>query len=268
MILSVISVACLGALVVVATVKSVDTLSTVALALAVISFAAQLIVTLAQGQQSAQLNSETKAALTEMRANAASLLANQSGQFNTVLNALIGQARTAYEEATTGEPGDGQSALEAGADLSQTFGSRFADALARGIVQAAQAQSSQSRQPPGPNSLAGWRVLLQSYPSREEGEPVVGILRNLSGGAMARLAELVSSSMNSLRPDRAATYQGAAGQQDENPENQQLIDAGLIERIAASSATGRTIYQFTPSGVLAARLIRGVGERPEWASLG
>jgi len=73
-ILGVISLASLGTLAVITSVKNVDELSTVALALAVVSFAAQLIVTLAQGQTSAQVNRETMAALTEMRATTNSLL--------------------------------------------------------------------------------------------------------------------------------------------------------------------------------------------------
>lgn len=84
--LSIFSVACLGSLVVVATVKNADALSTVALALAVISFAAQLIVPLVQGHSTAQLNAETQAALTGIRTAADSLLTKQSGQFETMLN--------------------------------------------------------------------------------------------------------------------------------------------------------------------------------------
>jgi hypothetical protein len=285
--LSVFSVACLVAVVVVATIKAADTLSTVALALAVISFAAQLIVTLVQAQQAARLNADTASALTEIRTTSASLAATQSGQFETVLQAFIQQARTAYENVAadagsdvvasgvaTGEANDGQVSLGTDADEPKDFASRFAAALGTAIAQAAAQQAAQAQalgqgqSSPVRISLAEWRKLLQTYPSREEGEPVVGTLRGLSGGAMARLAEMVSASLNSLRADRAATYQGTPGQQAENPENQRLIDAGLIEPVAAAStATGRVLYRFTPNGVIAAQLLRGTGERPEWASL-
>ncbi|WP_146766759.1 hypothetical protein [Micromonospora noduli] len=78
-------------------------LSTIALALAVLAFAAQLIVSLAQAQGSAQqltqterVNSETQSALAEVRSTANALLTNQSDQFNKVLSALL---RSATEDA-------------------------------------------------------------------------------------------------------------------------------------------------------------------------
>lgn len=52
--LSAVAISCLGALIVVASVKDVDVLSTVALALAVLAFAAQLVISLGQAASGAQ----------------------------------------------------------------------------------------------------------------------------------------------------------------------------------------------------------------------
>lgn len=91
-----VSVSCLASLVVVATITQVDALSTVALALAVLSFAAQLIVTLAQAQSSATqtretfaINAETRAVLAELQAQGSALVSIQAGQFDKVLDRAI-----------------------------------------------------------------------------------------------------------------------------------------------------------------------------------
>jgi hypothetical protein len=105
--LLVITAASLSTLVVVVSIKNVDVLSTVALALAVLAFAAQLIVSLAQAQgaaeqltQAERINSQTQSALVEVRSSAQALLSNQSEQFNKVLSAALGSVtREAVREA-------------------------------------------------------------------------------------------------------------------------------------------------------------------------
>ena len=80
--LMVITAASLGSLVVVATIKEADVLSTVALALAVLAFAAQLVISIAQGQaanqqllQSERINTETRSSCRRSR-NDAELVIN------------------------------------------------------------------------------------------------------------------------------------------------------------------------------------------------
>jgi hypothetical protein len=101
--LAVVAVTAIGTLAIIVSVKDVDVLSTIALALAVLAFAAQLIVSLAQAQGSAEqlnsterINSETQATLADVRASARALLATQSHQFDRVLSAAL---RTATEDA-------------------------------------------------------------------------------------------------------------------------------------------------------------------------
>src|SRR4051794_30757419 len=81
-------VAVLATLAVVVSIHDVDLLSTVALALAILAFAAQLLVSLLQSNaQAAQLsatervNNETRALLSEISARSEALLTNQAGMF-------------------------------------------------------------------------------------------------------------------------------------------------------------------------------------------
>ncbi|MFG1748551.1 hypothetical protein ACGFJ4_30685 [Micromonospora chalcea] len=111
--LAVALITCLGTLAVVVSVNNVDTLSTIALALAVLAFAAQLVVSLAQAQGSAQqltqverTNSETQSALAEVRSTAQALLSNQSEQFNKVLSAALRSATASVVEEVTDAAAD------------------------------------------------------------------------------------------------------------------------------------------------------------------
>lgn len=94
--LATIAIGSLGTLVVIASIKDVDALSTVALALAVLAFAAQLIVSLAQANAGAQqisqaerINAATQSALADLRATSKSQLENQKEIFAQVLRAAL-----------------------------------------------------------------------------------------------------------------------------------------------------------------------------------
>jgi hypothetical protein len=91
-----VTVSSVASLTVVATISKADALSTVALALAVLAFAAQLIITIAQSQSSAEqtrdtfrINAETRAVLAQIQAQGNALVAVQAGQFDKVLNRAI-----------------------------------------------------------------------------------------------------------------------------------------------------------------------------------
>lgn len=94
--LAVMTVAALAALVTVASINDADELSTVALALAVLAFAAQLVVSLAQGQaatrqeaENRRIASDTQAALAEIRASTAGLMTTVGTQYDRVLDAVL-----------------------------------------------------------------------------------------------------------------------------------------------------------------------------------
>lgn len=114
--LAAIAIASLGTLVVIASVQNIDALSTVALALAVLAFAAQLIVSLAQASAGAQqiaqaerINAATQSALADLRATSQSQLANQKELFTQVLRAALPAVAQEISEdaaAADGSPGE------------------------------------------------------------------------------------------------------------------------------------------------------------------
>ena len=70
------------------------------------------------------------------------------------------------------------------------------------------------------------------------------------------------------RQDNSVSYSRKADQIKPSEPIQQLINAGLLEELSAPAAgeSGNAIYRLTPRGVIAIRLIRGVGEPPDWAA--
>lgn len=111
--LGTITAASLGTLVVVASVQNVDALSTVALALAVLAFAAQLVVSLAQASAGAQqiaqaerINAATQSALADLRATSQSQLVNQKEIFSQVLRAALPEVAQEISEDAVSSGGD------------------------------------------------------------------------------------------------------------------------------------------------------------------
>jgi hypothetical protein len=256
-----------------------DALATAALALAVLAFSAQLIVTLAQDQQFGQLNAETKAALMEMRATTSSLLTNQSGQFNMVLRAFLEKVHGAVEGAVEDVEGadDEQESTdqsERAAELESALQTRLEEALKSPTGQPGVVWSSSAT--PKSSDVASlraqrqreWKDLMAEYPSRAEGEPVVEIIHKLSPQAIATLGRVAANSITSTREDRSVSYRRRDGQISEGLKR--LIETGLLEKLSevAQHRDGLTSdrYKLTPTGIIAARILRGQGNPPEWAA--
>lgn len=97
--LGLVVVATLTALVVVVTVRDVEVLSTVALALAVLAFGAQLVTSLIQGQaagdqqaQAERINTETRALLASIDASTTGLRGTVERQFDSLLTHVVNNA--------------------------------------------------------------------------------------------------------------------------------------------------------------------------------
>jgi hypothetical protein len=256
--LGTVSLAALGTLAVVTSVKKVDVLSTVALALAILSFTAQLIVTLAQGSQAASVNAETKTALADMRATTDSLLANQKEQFNTVLGAALRQAVPAavQDVATQEEPGAGLDENKT-SDLVGALLYRVDEALARREP----AQQFHRSTSAGTRDLTRRNQDLSTFPTKEEGERLVPLLTSLSPRKLAWLSRIATDSMRSPRSDAAVQYRYTDGKI--GPDSQRLIEVGLIESVESRGDTW--FVRLTADGWTAARLLRGAGDIPDWA---
>ncbi|MGU3651629.1 hypothetical protein [Mycolicibacterium sp. A43C] len=264
----------LGALAVVVSVKDVDTLSTVALALAVLSFAAQLIVTMAQGQQSAQVNASTLAALTDMRATTTSLLTNQRDQFNKVLGAALRQAVPAAvedvsrsETAGFSDESDTDAVERRKSELGEALQARIRESLTSYGPDQLEAINSatQARLEKRAKSVA-FRELLSTFPGQDEAQPALEILHRLSPSAIARFGEIASDTTVSTREDHAASYMQLARTPGVQPVTDLLVSEGLLERFYEAESPGRVLFKLTPTGMIAARLLRGRGPTPEWAS--
>ena len=123
-VLVLVTVASLTSLSIVATIKNVDALSTVALALAVLAFGAQLVGSIVQGQastqqmlQSERLNAETRSLLSEVRVTSQEIRATQSGLVDRLMGPVLTHA--AIELLTSfPDEADGQRGLAVLAELS------------------------------------------------------------------------------------------------------------------------------------------------------
>jgi transcription-repair coupling factor (superfamily II helicase) len=128
--LVVLTVASLAALVTVASINDADELSTVALALAVLAFAAQLVISLAQAQaatrqeaENRRIASDTQAALAEIRATTAGLMSTVGTQYDRVLEAALRALPTAVaQQAEDGVVIDREALrIQIGQEIEQQF---------------------------------------------------------------------------------------------------------------------------------------------------
>ena len=94
-----VAVASLATLVVVTAVRESDVLSTVALALAILAFAAQLAIAIVQSQAAVEqrgrleeINGDTRALLADIRATTGGVLNTVQSQFERVLRHALGEA--------------------------------------------------------------------------------------------------------------------------------------------------------------------------------
>ncbi|WP_433387136.1 hypothetical protein [Micromonospora sp. KLBMP9576] len=253
--LFVVSVTSLGTLSVIVSVKDVDLLSTIALALAVLAFAAQLIVSLAQAQGSAQqltqterVNSQTQSALAEVRSTANALLTNQSDQFNKILSALL---RSATEDAvreateasvdTTGTPPGQVEALDP-----ETVAELVEERVKRLLF-------SQSN----PHRSSGPELRPYVLLSEDLGTKAMEVFHRIGPEALLVFTTMVvrngveSNSIIITRPEMV-----------EIPALQELTDARLIRSMGSLKTRER--YTLTATGKLLASLILGDNFRNAW----
>lgn len=211
-ILSVVTLSAVGALIVVATVTRADVLSSVALVLAILSFAAQLIVTAAQSasgndqyRQMTRLYEQSNAVLAKIRSQSDSLLANQKDQFDKVLDHVLTPSviRSAVSEVTGDEAGD-DGPNDSGNE-SSTRDDISAERVARVLrdeVSKALAGQLPAPTPPArlPQAEANERELAQ-FPTEDEGADVLSKFVSLSDPAKRYIHNLVSGG-TSQRPQR------------------------------------------------------------------
>jgi hypothetical protein len=257
--LAAVALAALGTLAVTVQKNDIDILSTVALALAVLSFAAQLIVTMAQSFQSSQVNAEMKETLAAMGANTTALLTNQREQYDTVLNALLRVVPDAIQEVSASGNDDGQTDTEDSEALASRIIDKFRDELRD--ISPPQSRTVRSVSPAARRRVA---QRLNALPERTDGEPIVRVLNGLAPGPIGQFMTFV---VGVLRNGRSS------GQMVYGPRNSQvptfdymdlLAERGLIE--SSPRENGGRIITLTSEGWVAAALLRPRSNLPAWAA--
>lgn len=246
-----IALTCLAALVVVASIKSVDTLSTVALSLAVIAFVAQLIVFVVQAGaansqmlQSQQLHAQLLALLGEMGERARGTQAAVTTISDTLLTAALDKALVGREGGDA-EPVDVRAvASEAAALLQAEIGQR----------------GERSPRPDRGASALDWPVAeLRSFPTGDVSDEL-SILHELTPAARQELLrygrDAISNPPGSMFPPGFRTV--------DNASRQELAAYGLTAPLGRWEDTdwGPDWHVLTERGRKAARLLTAEGPPP------
>jgi hypothetical protein len=197
---STISLGALTTLVIIASVQKVDTLSTVALALAVIAFTAQLGLALwqgllaqAQAVQAERFNSETKAILAELRTSARHLSRTQSGQFDRLLESVLTVVPAAVQTVTFG----GARKDVPPSELARDITTAIKRAAVAEIQQVEAGEKSRGRAEQGIHeSLMDF---YNTYPEEKKGRELVTKLRSLDPLLAAFLGEIAADEISRIR---------------------------------------------------------------------
>jgi hypothetical protein len=267
MVLAVVALATLGTLAVVVGIKEIDVLSTVALALAILSFASQIIVTLIQSQQVAALNADTKSALAEIKATTSSLLSNQRDQFDVVLKAVLRLAVPAAVQDLrdeTAQTDQGEDSTVESSELSQELEERLI-ARFEEVLRSSTTQPRAGRVLPkvdrGSDDV---RQLMRTFPDEAAGRRAREALDGLSPRALSTLDRIGQQLKRTGNKDYIVTYHRKPTGM--GMSFKELIEQGIIEEASAPALgeAGTARYRLTPPGLLGARVLTGEGETPEW----
>jgi hypothetical protein len=263
-VLVLVTVASLTSLSIVATIKDVDALSTVALALAVLAFGAQLVGSIVQGQtstqqmlQSERLNAETRSLLSEVRVTSQEIRATQSGLVDRLMGHVLQAIPEAVEEVAAtqaeGDPGALGEALVQ--DLSQRLqeevGRAFTAPLPHGLTSGVTSDDQRAIE------------LLTSFPDEADGQRGLAVLAELSPAAKAALRDW---GRFELSRRRAGLAFGRRVDLEEDPSLGELLQHGLLERVDGAVALEGDEQHLVLSelGRGIARLLLARGERPGW----
>lgn len=239
------NLAVLATLVVVVSIKDIDALSTVALALAVIAFVAQLIVFVvqtsaanAQMLQTQELYGSMQGVLAELSEKAAGTQSVVSTMNERVIEALMGK-RIAERGGSDRPDADNVTALAQ--DVSSALASSAPQYLRRHVK-------------PGD---AETEARLRTFPSEAEAVASMDKLSQLDPLDAARLQNFANDMASNLRDD--SFYD--PGLIVSAPDS--LLADGLVSEIPGSEQTvGHALGTLTPHGVELARLLLAQGDPP------
>jgi len=98
---AIIAIATITALIIVSAVRKVDTISVVALSLAIVAFMTQIMVFITQTWSTSRLNAETRGFLAELRTRSLGTEAMLNRQVDKLTDDLMGRAATARKQASS-----------------------------------------------------------------------------------------------------------------------------------------------------------------------
>ena len=241
----VLTVAAVGALVVVAAVSDTEALTTIALSLAILSFVIQLIVFISQAStanqallRSEQINSDTRALLSQLKTSSEGTSALVQTQFDKVLDIALGSPSD-----KTGSEAEIRERLE------QSF---------REVAQASQSLAGPAQARPARLALQRRAANIASPPSKEEAESVAEVVRELTSVDVPRLLSLLDDEVTSTR---AGVYVGLVPE----PWADHFKKKGLIE-IVHEPEVADSVMRLTDRGRMTARLLGALGkvEAPDY----
>lgn len=262
-VLALVTVSSLTSLSIVATIKDVDALSTVALALAVLAFGAQLVGSIVQGQastqqmlQSERLNAETRSLLSEVRVTGQEIRATQSGLVDRLMGHVLQAIPEAVEEVTATQADGDPAAL--GQALVQDLSQRLQEEVGRAFTAPPHGLAS------GVTSDDQRAIeLLTTFPDEADGQRGLAVLAELSPAAKAALR---GWGRFELSRRRAGLAFGRRVDLEEDPSLGELLQHGLLERVDGAVALEGDEQHLVLSeqGRAVARLLLARGERPGW----
>jgi hypothetical protein len=257
---SLLAAASITALIVVASLEDASALASTAIALAIITFIVQLIVYVAQAEQTRRENELTQSLHAELRSSLADLTARAQGTEATVASIndkVLDKALqlTGSSKLENLPPGFTR-------DLAQNVAELLAQPIARPNTQDPGRGDFQTEFPPkswGPEEDLRVLGLLTSWPSdsnevHELRKLVEGLTDTeaLALSAFARDEESFRNPGNSIAPSLATVHEYAQG----------LYDRGLVADVG-DTAYGKELAALTEAGRKAARVFTAPGNPPE-----
>lgn len=270
-----LTVSSLATLIIIIGIKNVDVLSAVALALAILSFIAQLVVLLFQTQQSnkqsidsTRVTSRAEKVLNEISTKATSLLSNQKDVVDRLLDALgVDTANEVVDAVKANQEDESVTGKDSGAVDSED--------LAIALRTILQKTFEERNSFPAPryvnksNRYSDYLAEMDSYPTRAESKKGLDLIKKLSPlqiSLIVRIASLdIRKARNGFEPKRDIEYKDSHGYLSDSLEKLGLISLEKIESYTAGIEMQER--KLTELGRIVSRILNVSGRNenpPSW----
>jgi hypothetical protein len=232
-------------------------LSSVALSLAVLAFAIQIIVFVVQATESAAatrrplgLHAELSGLLSELRERTGSTQKSVDVINARLLEAVIGKTKS--DSGVLDTENFAEEVASRYADAARTSESGIESTGPASRVERTRPKRSNFPPPPSRDEARQIRAELESFPSQADAAAAMAALRDLSTDAQDDLLRVSRDALQFSDPN-SSLGPGV------NLNNQELIESGLAKKIR-----GWRLYTITPKGRSVGRLLTARGDLPEY----